>query len=152
MRLRNDPSTSSVRWSREDLWSINEITRNPRFWIMCCWTVWDVSTSSHINPKSFAHRFGSFLMPSSYGMSSCEKSGKRTCIPPIEFNVEWMELVTTAFTSYTWRKFNFVKHKMTEWKERFHRTYSKFPHRWCNSFVIIIHFKTNIQFAVDDDE
>jgi len=100
VKLKNDPSTSGVKWSRDDLCNMNEITRNPRFCIICCCTVCDVSTSSHINPNSFAHNVGSFLtsMPS-YGISSCEKSGNSTWIPPMEFNVECMECVTTALTS-----------------------------------------------------
>lgn len=31
VRLRNELSTSSVKCSRDDRWSINDITRNPRF-------------------------------------------------------------------------------------------------------------------------
>lgn len=71
VRLRNEDSTSGVRWSRDERCSINEITRKPRFCIMCCWTVCDVSTSSQMKPKSLAQSVGSFLTSiPSYGMSS----------------------------------------------------------------------------------
>lgn len=80
VRLRNELSTSSVKCSRDDRWSIKDITRNPRFckknikealekrgsvsipeihgggknltWIICCCTVWELSTNSHINPNN----------------------------------------------------------------------------------------------------
>lgn len=47
------------------------------------------------------HNAGSRLasLQPSYGISSWEKSGKSTWIPPIEFNVQWIECVTTALTS-----------------------------------------------------
>lgn len=107
VRLRNDVSTSGVRWSRDDRCSMNEITRKPRFWIMCCCTVCDVSTSSQMNPRSLAHNVGSFFtsMPS-YGISSWEKSGNKTCIPPMEFSVQCIECVTTALTSWENKKRN----------------------------------------------
>lgn len=53
VRLRNEPSTSMVRWSLEERCSMKLITRKPRFWIMCCCTVCEVSTSSQMNPRSF---------------------------------------------------------------------------------------------------
>lgn len=53
VRLRNEPNTSSVRWSREERCSMNEMTRNPRFWIMCCCTVCELSTSSQMKPNNF---------------------------------------------------------------------------------------------------
>lgn len=77
VRLRNDPSTSSERWSREERWSMKDITRKPRFCrgkrtnnkgdfgagrissraltcIMCCCTVCELSTSSQMNPSNLA--------------------------------------------------------------------------------------------------
>jgi hypothetical protein len=56
VRLRNEPSTSKVRCSLDDLCSMKLITKNPRFCIMCCWTVCDVSTSSQMKPRSFELR------------------------------------------------------------------------------------------------
>lgn len=53
VRFRNDPSTSSVRCSREERCSMNDITRKPRFCIICCCTVCEVSTSSQMKPNSF---------------------------------------------------------------------------------------------------
>ena len=52
VRFRNEPSTSNVKWSRDERCSMNEITRKPRFWIMCCCTVWLLSTSSQIKPSN----------------------------------------------------------------------------------------------------
>lgn len=56
VRFRNEPNTSSVRWSRDERCSMNEMTRKPRFWIMCCCTVWLLSTSSHMKPSSLELR------------------------------------------------------------------------------------------------
>lgn len=43
------------------------------------------------------------LQPS-WAMSNCENKGKSTWIPPIEFRVQCIECVTTAFTSCGCRK------------------------------------------------
>ena len=50
------------------------------------------------------------------GKSSCAKSGNKTWIPPIEFNVEWTEWVTTAFTSYN---------RKNEWIQGFYKIFRK---------------------------
>lgn len=52
VKLRNEPKTSRVKCSRDDRCNINDITKKPRFCIMCCCTVCDVSTNSQIKPKS----------------------------------------------------------------------------------------------------
>lgn len=52
VRFRNEPNTSSVRWSRDERCNMNEMTRKPRFWIMCCCTVWELSTSSQMKPNN----------------------------------------------------------------------------------------------------
>lgn len=50
---------------------------------------------------SIYHKAGSLFisLQPSYGISNCENNGKRTCIPPIEFKVQWIECVTIALTS-----------------------------------------------------
>lgn len=53
VRLRKEPRTSRERCSRDDRCSMKLITRKPRFWIMCCWTVDELSTSSQMKPSSF---------------------------------------------------------------------------------------------------
>lgn len=79
VRLRNELSTSNVRWSRDERCNINDITKNPRFckkkktkmklchfvctfyqiklsqftWIICCCTVCELSTNSQIKPNNF---------------------------------------------------------------------------------------------------
>lgn len=49
---KNPLRISEVRWSREHLCSMKEMTRKPRHWIMCCWTVWDDSTKEQMKPRS----------------------------------------------------------------------------------------------------
>ena len=44
------------------------------------------------------------------GKSNCAKRGKRTWIPPMEFNVEWTEWVTTALTS-CWKNLKNMKER-----------------------------------------
>lgn len=53
VRLRKEPRTSRERCSREDRCSMKLMTRKPRFWIMCCCTVEELSTSSQMKPSSF---------------------------------------------------------------------------------------------------
>lgn len=53
VRLRKEPRTSRERCSREDRCSMKLMTRKPRFWIMCCCTVDELSTSSQMKPSSF---------------------------------------------------------------------------------------------------
>lgn len=52
VKFRNEPKTSKVKCSRDERCNINEMTRNPRFCIICCCTVCDVSTNSQMKPKS----------------------------------------------------------------------------------------------------
>lgn len=55
---------------------------------------------------SIYHKAGSLFisLQPSYGISNCENNGKRTCIPPMEFKVQWIECVTMALTSWNRNK------------------------------------------------
>lgn len=39
VRPRKEPKTSTVKWSLDERCNMKLMTRNPLFWIMCCWTV-----------------------------------------------------------------------------------------------------------------
>ena len=55
VRFRKALRTSSVRWLRDSRCSRWLTTRKPRFCIICCCTVGELSISSHRNATSLPH-------------------------------------------------------------------------------------------------